>query len=216
MMSDRDMMARCIALAKESRKLHEYPYAAVICRRGSFVCESLNRVSRDGDVTRHAELVAISEAQRQLETTSLDDCTIYMNAEPCALCSYAIRESRMARVVYALHSPIMGGQSRWNILDDHRLHDSMPEVFAPPPEILMGFMQDEAEAGFRSSLPLIWHFIVARGLFVRGSVRRIEGRGREGSWQRLLMLLRRNVVDWVGRRRMLAASLTEESQQRSP
>jgi hypothetical protein len=39
MMSDRDMMARCIALAKESRKLHEYPYAAVICRRGSFVCE---------------------------------------------------------------------------------------------------------------------------------------------------------------------------------
>ena len=55
-----------------------------------------------------AEVVAISEAQKTVGSTNLDDCTIYANVEPCALCSYAIRESRIARVVYAMRSPIMG------------------------------------------------------------------------------------------------------------
>lgn len=54
------------------------------------MAESTNRVSRDRDVTRHAEVVAISMAQKQLSTISLDDCEIYVNAEPCAFCLYAI------------------------------------------------------------------------------------------------------------------------------
>jgi tRNA(adenine34) deaminase len=58
------------------------------------VAESINKVTHDGDVTRHAEVAAISQAQKTLGTVSLEDCEIYLNAEPCALCSYAIRETR--------------------------------------------------------------------------------------------------------------------------
>src|SRR3979490_980865 len=92
---DRLMMSHCIDLSKASGKAGEYPYAAVVCRDGMIVAESINRVTHDGDVTRHAEVVAISQAQKTLGTVSLEDCEIYMNAEPCAFCSYAIRETRI-------------------------------------------------------------------------------------------------------------------------
>ena len=115
---DRLMMAHCIDLSKSSGKVGEYPYAAVICRDGVIVAESINRVTHDGDVTRHAEVAAISQAQKTLGTVSLEDCEIYANAEPCVFCCYAIRESRIRRVVYGLSSPHMGGVSKWNVLGD--------------------------------------------------------------------------------------------------
>src|SRR5206468_7755486 len=111
---DRLMMTRCIALSQESGKAGEYPYAAVVCCDGAIVAESINRVAHDRDVTRHAEVVAISLAQKALRSVSLDDCEIYVNAEPCAFCCYAVRESRIRRVVFGLSSPHMGGVSRWN------------------------------------------------------------------------------------------------------
>jgi tRNA(adenine34) deaminase len=63
---DRRMMAHCIELSKSSGKAGEYPYAAVICRDGMIVAESINSVTHDGDVTRHAEVAAISQAQKTL------------------------------------------------------------------------------------------------------------------------------------------------------
>jgi tRNA(adenine34) deaminase len=98
---DVTMMQRCLALAMEAADRGEQPYAAVVCRHGEIVCEAVNSVRYDRDVTRHAELVALSAAFRRLNRTSLDDCTIYSNAEPCALCCYAMRESRIGRVVTA-------------------------------------------------------------------------------------------------------------------
>ena len=197
---DRAMMARCIALSQESGRAGEYPYGAVICRDGRVVVESINRVTHDRDVTRHAEVVAISNAQKTLKTVSLDDCTIYVNAEPCAYCSYAIRESRIRRVVYGLHSPHMGGVSKWNVLMDEDLAITLPEVFAPPPDILAGFMADEAERALRDWNPLVESVLRSRHLFVAG--KRVERRGSHASgWQsRLMPILRRVLFDRFGRR----------------
>ncbi len=161
---DERMMRRCFALGMESAKQGEYPYGAVIVRNGEVVAETTNRVARDHDVTRHAEVVAICDAQKALGSTSLDGCTIYANVEPCAFCCYAIRESRIARVVYAMRSPIMGGVSRWNILGDRELSDTMPEVFAPPPELVCNFLAEEADATLQRSSPATWAFIRMRGL----------------------------------------------------
>jgi tRNA(Arg) A34 adenosine deaminase TadA len=92
---DRKMMIRCIALSVRSGEEGEYPYGAVIRRANEILSESINRVAKEGDVTRHAEVVAISGAQKALGTVNLEDCVIYASAEPCAYCSYAIRESRL-------------------------------------------------------------------------------------------------------------------------
>ena len=142
------MMRRCVALAQSAGSRGEYPFAAVIGRRGEFICESLNMVRNEGDVTRHAEMVAISSAQKKLRSTSLDQCTIYSTIEPCAMCSYAIRESRIGRVIFCLRSPVMGGNSRWNILTDAGLSSTLPEVFASPPDVSVGVFASRSSEGF--------------------------------------------------------------------
>jgi tRNA(adenine34) deaminase len=194
------MMGHCIGLSKASGKAGEYPYAAVICRDGVIVAESINRVTRDRDVTRHAEVVAISQAQKTLGSVSLEDCEIYMNAEPCAFCSYAIRETRIRRVVFGLSSPHMGGVSKWNILGDTDICNAMPEVFEPPPEVVSGYMAKEAEQALSEWNPLIAGIIRRRGLFGAGP-RVITKVTQPPSLRgRVLRFLRRNVFDYFGRR----------------
>ncbi len=201
---DRAMMQRCIALAVRSAQLGEYPYAAVLCRGREIVCESINPVTRDRDVTHHAEVVTISQAQRLLNRVSLEDCTIYGNAEPCAYCCYAMRESRIGRVVYGMQAPITGGVTRWNILADKVLSETVPEVFAPPPEIVAGFMREEAEAAIARESPVAWEFIRTRRIFggpLPQSVLARTRSPRDGSTRaRLMAFLRRTVFDYFGRK----------------
>jgi tRNA(adenine34) deaminase len=201
---DNAMMERCIELAMHAADIGEYPYAAVICRNGALVCESINSAKHDHDVLHHAEAVAMSEALRRLERVSLEDCTIYANAEPCALCCYAMRETRIGRVVFGLPAPLTGGVSRWNILGDTVLSDKLPEVFAPPPEIVPGFMREHIESAIARRAPLAWEVIRARKIFggplpeqslMRTAVRRNRGLG-----QSLMTFLRRRLFDYFGRR----------------
>src|SRR5258706_13682795 len=98
--SDMAMMRRCVALAQSAGSRREYPFAAVIGRRGEFICESLNMVRNERDVTRHAEMIAISLAQKKLRSTSLDECTIYERAQYLAH-QKAEREAIRDRVVHA-------------------------------------------------------------------------------------------------------------------
>jgi tRNA(adenine34) deaminase len=160
---DRAMMERCIALAIQAVDVGEYPYAAVICRDGELISEGINSARQDRDVTHHAEIVVMKQALRRLNRVSLEDCTIYTNAEPCALCSYAMRETRIGRVVFGVPAPLTGGLSRWNILADVELSNTLPEVFAPPPEIVPGFMHEQVEAAMARRTPITW------GSFGRGT-----------------------------------------------
>ena len=201
---DREMMTRAIAVAVRSGEQGEYPYGVVICRGGEVVAESTNRVKHERDVTRHAEVVAISQAQQALGTVNLDDCVIYVSAEPCVYCCYAIRESRMRRVVYALRSPHMGGVSKWSVLTDEDLSATMPEVFDPPPEILGGFMAQEAERALLKWNPLVFGVILERGLIVAGPLETVRTRKpasgpEEKLMRRMMRFLRRAVFDRFGR-----------------
>ncbi len=208
--TDEKMMRRCFALAVKSAKQGEYPYGSVIVCDGKVVAETTNRVAHDHDVTRHAEVVAITAAQKALGSTNLDGCTLYTNMEPCAFCSYAIREARVARVVFATRSPIMGGLSRWNILGDEKLSETMPEVFAPPPIVVPEFLSEEAEATLLRISPVMWAFIREGGL-LDARMRRLAdakqapvGAGSgSGAFARvkdgLMRFLRKNLFDRFGR-----------------
>src|SRR3954452_23706970 len=195
---DADMMRRAIDLAVRSGQEGEYPYGVVICQDGKVVAESINRVAHERDVTRHAEVVAISEAQKSLESVSLDDCTIYVSAEPCAYCCYAIRESRIGRVVYGLTSPHMGGVSKWPVLTDRDISDAMPEVFAEPPEIVSGFMAREAEDALLKASPVIGRAMKARGLFAAPQAQ-VEATRSRTVRERIMRVLRGAVFDRFGR-----------------
>lgn len=204
--SDEGMMRHCLALAEKSAAQGEYPYAAVVVRNGTIVAQTTNRVAQERDVTRHAELVAISLAQQALGSTDLADCTIYANFEPCALCCYAIRESRIGKVVFSMRSPVMGGVSRWNILADRALSDTMPEVFAPPPAIIAEFLREEASTALRRSSPMAWAFMRSRGLLGLPSPQQAGSNyaaprpvGLAGMTEWIMRILRRNFFDRFGR-----------------
>jgi tRNA(adenine34) deaminase len=160
---DLKMMRRCIELSADAVRRQELPFSCVICRDGEVVAEAINRVVQDADVTKHAEILAISEAQKVLGRSDLSDCTIYSNVEPCPMCSFPIRETRIGRVVFAISSPMMGGFSKWNVLGDDEISQVMPEVFGDKPEVAAGLHYREAAAVWRKWNPVFWVGIRFRG-----------------------------------------------------
>lgn len=162
---DADMMSRCIALAKDACAQGELPFASIIYKDGAVVAEATNRVVRDKDVTRHAEILAIAQAQAALGTRILSGCTLYSIVEPCPMCAFPAREAQVSRVVFALRSPMMGGLSKWNILRDPEISKVMPEAFGSVPEVIVGVMAREAEAVWRAWNPIAWRVIRHRGCF---------------------------------------------------
>ena len=161
--TDAAMMARCIHLAKEAAERGELPFAALVCKDGKVIAESSNHVVKDGDVIRHAEIIVLAEAQKILGLGRLENCALYSMVEPCAMCAFASRETRISRVVFAMRSPIMGGLSKWNVLRDAELFQAMPEVFGPVPEIIAGLSRSEAETVWRAWNPLYWAVIKRLG-----------------------------------------------------
>ncbi len=100
-LQDLQMMKRCLEVARLGAQTGELPFGAIIVSRGEVIAEATNYVSSESDVTRHAELVALSQAQRALKRKRLHDCTLYSIVEPCPMCSFPSREARIGRVVFA-------------------------------------------------------------------------------------------------------------------
>jgi len=163
--TDVAMMKRCIELSRVGAKKGEWPFAAIIARGGDTIVEAINRVAADQDVARHAEMVAMGEAQRILGRGRLRGCTLYTNVEPCIMCSWTVRETGIRRVVFSIKSPVMGGHSAWEVLADTSLSRAMPFYFRKPPDVVPGVLAEEAEEVWRAWRPLLWHVIKMRGCF---------------------------------------------------
>jgi tRNA(adenine34) deaminase len=198
---DVKMMDRCVALSAAAAECNELPYACVICRDGEVVSEATNRVVRDGDVTRHAEILAISAAQRILGRSDLSDCTIYSNVEPCAMCAFPIRETRIKRVVYAIGSPMMGGLSKWNVLGDDEIANAMPVVFGERPEVAAGLHYRQAAAVWQKWNPAIWLGIRLRGCLAdpASDNATMTLQSRPPAWRSLPAVLWRGLVSVLAR-----------------
>ncbi len=161
--TDKAMMTRCIELSRIAAGEGEYPFGTVIALDGQIVAEAVNRTIREGDVTRHAEVIALSAAQKTLSRQTLRHATLYSNVEPCAMCCYCIREACIGRVVYALGSPVMGGVSKWDILRDSHLSSCVP-IFGPPPEVVSGVLRAAVQEAWRDWNPLAWELVKLRGV----------------------------------------------------
>ena len=96
-----DYMTAALALARQAAELGEIPVGAVIAdENGTIVGRGYNRRETDRDATAHAEVLAIRDACRNLNRWRLTGCTLYVTLEPCPMCTGAILQSRLDRVVY--------------------------------------------------------------------------------------------------------------------
>ncbi|RAI44988.1 tRNA-specific adenosine deaminase [Rhodoplanes roseus] len=94
-------MRRAIALSRASVETGGGPFGAVVVLDGRIVGEGSNRVVPDGDPTAHAEVVAIRDACRRLDTHVLEGAVVYTSCEPCPMCLAAIWWARVTEIVYA-------------------------------------------------------------------------------------------------------------------
>lgn len=100
MEKDNEYMRRAIALADESVRRGGGPFGAIIVKDGVIIAEGSNSVTILNDPTAHAEVSAIREACRRLDTFHLDGCTIYTSCEPCPMCLGAIYWAGIKQIFY--------------------------------------------------------------------------------------------------------------------
>ncbi len=99
---DAGHLARALDLAIEhSRDGRHGPFGAVVARGESVAGEGWNQVVAACDPSAHAEIVALRDAARNLDTHLLSGCTIYCSCEPCPMCLAAIYWARIDRLVFA-------------------------------------------------------------------------------------------------------------------
>ena len=96
-----NFMLRAIELSINSVNTAGGPFGCVIVKENKIIAEGTNLVTLSKDPTAHAEVVAIREACKKLNTFNLNGCVLYTSCEPCPMCLSAIYWSRIDNIFYA-------------------------------------------------------------------------------------------------------------------
>jgi tRNA(adenine34) deaminase len=126
--ADRRWVAEALAAAREAGEAGDVPVGAVVVRGGEALALAGNRTVRDADATAHAETLAVRAASRALGRWRLDDCTLYVTLEPCAMCAGALVLARIARVVFGAWDEKAGMAGSVGDLLRHPRLNHRPEV----------------------------------------------------------------------------------------
>ena len=85
--------------ARKAYKHNEVPVGAIIVSNGKIIAKGNNQRENSGDVTKHAELIAIRKASKKKKDWRLNDCTMYVTLFPCPMCASTIIQSRISKLV---------------------------------------------------------------------------------------------------------------------
>ncbi len=94
--------------AKKALKHNEVPIGAVIVKDNKIISKAFNKRETKKNIINHAEILAISKACKKIKNWRLNDCTIYITMEPCMMCSGAIEQSRINKIVYGTKNEKFG------------------------------------------------------------------------------------------------------------
>jgi len=136
-------MRRALDLAAEAAAAGEVPVGAVVTCGEEVVAETRNAMRGSSDPTAHAEMAVIRAAAARLGTSRLDDCTLWVTLEPCAMCAAAIALARFKALRFGAEDPKGGG-----VVNGAR-------IFAQPtchhrPDVLGGIGEAESAGLLRS------------------------------------------------------------------
>jgi tRNA(adenine34) deaminase len=105
---DEKFLRQAIVLGRKAARLGEVPVGAVVVGRGVVLGRGHNRRETSSDPTNHAEIAALRQAARRLQTWRLDECSLYVTLEPCPMCAGACVNARIERIVYGCADPKAG------------------------------------------------------------------------------------------------------------
>lgn len=132
--NDEKIMRMAIAEAQRALDKGEVPIGAVVVVGDRVIGRGHNLVETLVDATAHAEMQAITSAAQTLGGKYLNQCTLYVTVEPCAMCAGAIGWSQVKRVVYGARDDKRG----YSTFSDRIMH--------PKTEVVAGVLEEECEA----------------------------------------------------------------------
>ena len=129
-----------IDLARKAALRGEVPIAAaIIGGDGTLIATAHNRVEKRQDATAHAEIIALRKAVKVRGSKYLQDCTLMVTLEPCAMCAQAASLAKVKKIVYGAHDPKGGGV-------EHGARVFQQSTCHHAPEIIGGVMEQECAA----------------------------------------------------------------------
>lgn len=144
--NDRQFMQRAIELARIGVEQNlGGPFGCIVVKDGLVVGEGNNQVTSSNDPTAHAEVLAIREACKSLNSFQLDGCTIYTSCEPCPMCLGAIYWARPEKVFYACTRDDAAAIG----FDDDFIYQELGKTNDSRELVLTNLMRDEALEVFR-------------------------------------------------------------------
>ena len=141
--TDEKFMKQAIKQAKKAYAIGEVPIGCVIVHDGKIIGRGYNRRTIDKNTLAHAEIQAIRKACKKMDDWRLEECTMYVTLDPCQMCSGAIVQSRMTRVVVGCMNPKAGcAGSVLNLLQ--------MEEFNHQVELEIGVLEEECSQMMKS------------------------------------------------------------------
>ena len=123
MTEDERWMEYALREAEQAMKRKEVPVGCVIISDNRIIGKGYNQIETLKDPTAHAEIIAITAAAAFLGSRRLENTTLYVTLEPCAMCAGAIVQARIPRLVFGAFDPKAGAcGTLFNIVQDQRLN----------------------------------------------------------------------------------------------
>jgi len=138
-------MIRALELAREAMAHDEVPIGCVVVHEptGRVIGRGFNRREMDSDPTGHAEILAMREAGRSLNSWRLDECALVVTLEPCAMCAGAMVNARVGRLIYGCDDPKAGAvRTLYRICEDGRLNHRLDVVGGVMAQECAGLLQE--------------------------------------------------------------------------
>src|SRR5690625_1666281 len=136
-------MTLALQEAEKALEIGEVPIGAVIVYENEVIASGYNLRETSQTTLSHAELLAIDEANKKIGSWRLEDCTLYVTLEPCAMCAGAIVQSRIPRVVFGASDPKSGcAGTLMNLLEEERFNHQV--------EVERGVLETESSSMLRA------------------------------------------------------------------
>ena len=116
-----------IAIEESKMCGNDVPVGCIIKLNGTIIASTHNMRERNNDVMAHAEILAINEAQKKLNTSRLNDCEMYVTLEPCPMCAWAIIQAGIKTLYFGSYNKQYG--SMGSVLDLPKLANSKIKVY---------------------------------------------------------------------------------------